>query len=272
MRAPSLQRLLLVVAAVGATGCSREASPGATADSASTQSAGGHVPGVGGAGGVGGGFGGAGSAGGGMGGASGGVPLDGFGTIVGGCDELEPDELMTGAAAFTIANEIDFGMRPFSRDVLSPGGQTIFDDPNAGGSSKESEIIAYEVLYRCELAELLKTETEIVYDTNGTITDMLVDIDDLKIGVSVVRAFKFMAPYTVQDALTKMEEKLDGIQESNANVSAEDAWTKQILHVIAEKPENVTAVQEALPQIDAASRGDTIVIITLTSGDDAFAY
>ncbi len=215
-----------------------------------------------------------GAGGGGSAGAGGGidVPLDGFGVIAGACGELDPRELVARSPAFELENAIDFGTLTFSRDVLSPGGQTLFDAPNAGGSSKESEIIAFELLHRCELATLLKTETQIVYDTTGALTDMLVEIDGLKVGVSVVRAFKYMAEYTESDALAKMGEKLADIQESSANVSSADAWDKQILAVIAEKPENAAAVQAALPQIDVATRGDTIVIITVTHGDDAFVY
>ena len=174
--------------------------------------------------------------------------------------------------SFEIVNTIDFMMRSFDSSLLSVGGQTIFDDPNAGGSSKESEAIAYEVLYRCELASLLKTETQIVYQDPGTITDFLVEVDGLKVGVSVVRAFAFMAEYTVQDAFDKMTEKLLDIQESTANVSPADAWEKQILAVIAEKPENATNVVTALGMIDASTRGDTIVVVTTTNGDDAFIY
>lgn len=200
------------------------------------------------------------------------VPLDGFGDLSGDCGELDPEELMAGAAPFELSNEIDFGSLRFDYDGLSPGAQTIHDDPNAGGSSKMSELFAFEVLHRCELAGLLKTETEIVYDAEGSITDLLVEIDGLKVGVSVVRAFKFMGDYTVDDALPKMTEKLADILESSDNVSSVDAWGKQILHVIAEKPANVTAVQEALLQIDADTRADTIVVVTLTSGADAFLY
>ncbi len=200
------------------------------------------------------------------------MPLDGFGSIDGACGELDPSELAAMAPPFELYNAIDFSSSGYSRDVLSPGGQVLFDNPNAGGSSKESEIIAYEMLYRCELAALVKTETQIVYDEVGSITDMLVEIDGLRIGVSVVRAYVYMAEYTVADALDILTEKLADIQESSQNVSAADAWSKQILHVIAEKPENAGVVQQALPQIDTAVRGDTIVVVTVTNGDDAFIY
>lgn len=215
---------------------------------------------------------GGGASGGGGSGGSAALPLDGFGTLSGDCGEIEPGELMTGSAPFEIVNAIDFMMLSFDSSLLSAGGQTIFDDPNAGGSSKESEAIAYDVLYRCELATLLKTETEIVYDTSGKITDFLVEVDGLKVGVSVVRAFAFMTEYTVQNAFDTMTDKLLDIQESTANVSPGDAWEKQILAVISEKPENTANVVTALGMIDAGTRGDTIVVVTTTNGDDAFIY
>ncbi len=208
---------------------------------------------------------------GGMGGG-GSLPLAGFGTVSGDCDELDPSELMAMSSPITLSNAIDFPMTSYMRADLTPGGQTLFDDPNAGGSSKDSEIFAYEVLARCELASLLKTETNIMYEAMGPITDMLVEVDGLKIGVSVVRAFKFNGDYTLQDALPIITDKLDDIQQSSANVSPVDAWEKQILSVIAEKPENAAVVMDALTQVAPATRGDTVVLITTTDGEDAFIY
>jgi hypothetical protein len=72
------------------------------------------------------------------------------------------------------------------------GGRTLVETPNAGGSSGYSEVFAFEQLAACEMAGLLKTETQIVYDTAGKITDILVTIDGKKIGVSVVRAVQFV--------------------------------------------------------------------------------
>lgn len=206
------------------------------------------------------------------GGMGGGVPLAGFGSLTGDCGELDSGELLRMSPGVVLTNTVDFPATPYMYGDLSMGGQTIFDDPNAGGSSKDSELFAFEVLHRCELATLLKTETEIDYTTTGPITDMLVEIDGLKIGVSVVRAFKFMGGYTLQDALPILTNKLDDIQQSSASVSAADAWEKQILSVVAEKPENATIVGQALDQIDVATRGDTVVVITVTEGDDAFVY
>jgi hypothetical protein len=273
-RAACLSLLLttLLLGACGGDGTPSGPSTGGSSTGVGQGAGGGQGGQAGGQGGVG--QGGEGLQGGGGTGQGGGtaVPLDGFGAISGECGVLDPAELMTSSPPFEIENAIDFGASAFDSSLLSRGGQTIYDDPNAGGSSKESEAIAFDVLYRCELAALLKTETEILYDTTGAITDFLTEVDGLKVGVSVVRAYAFMADYTVADAVSKMTEKLLDIQESSANVSSGDAWTKQILAVIAEKPENASAVVTALGMIDAATRGDTIVVITVTDGDDAFVY
>jgi hypothetical protein len=272
--------------ALGAFGCGGEEPLGSPAGSG-----GGQVQGAGGAGAAAGGGaqggsaaggssqGGAGSASGGSGGAgnggAGGVPLAGFGVIVGDCGELDPPELMAMSMPQKLDNSLDFAMMPFDYTALSTGGKKVFDDGNLGGSSLYSEVFSYEVLFRCELASLLKTETEIGYDdVNGKKTDLLVEIDGLKIGVSVTRGYHFPpnTPYTVAQAQTLLDGKLSDILLSSANVNAADAWNKQILHILAYEMQHVTALQTAYTMLDPAVLADTIVLVTLTEGDDAFIY
>lgn len=202
------------------------------------------------------------------------LPLPGYGTLTGDCDKLDPGSLIGMSPGVVLTNAIDFPATPYMLSDLSPGGQVIFNTNNENPNSKDSELMAFEVLHRCELATLLKTESEVSYDDNnpGPITDLLVAIDGFKIGVSVVRAFQFMDEYTLQVALPKVTEKLNDIQASSARVLPGDAWDKQILSVIAEKPENAAVVAEALGQISASVRGDTIVVITVTNGEDTFIY
>jgi len=204
-----------------------------------------------------------------------GIEPEGFGVISGPCGELD-DELTSSEGAF-FTNRIDFGTDPYDDadyDRLTPGGREILDDGNAGGSSILSEVFSYEMLARCEGAVLLKTETEIVYDTPGKITDLLVEIDGHKIGVSVTRAvaFPFENPYSVEQARTLLEKKLQDIQASSANVSAEDAWVKQVLYVMAYGPGHAASLETAFGQIDASIRADTLLMVTVSDGDDAFLY
>ncbi len=204
------------------------------------------------------------------------TPLPGFGTITGTCGPIDTSHLQS-PDNFVFINTIDFGTDPYDAsdyEHLSLGGQTIADTPNAGGSSQWSEVFSYELLYRCELAQLLKTETEILYDTEGAITDLLVSINTLKVGVSVTRAMSWPrdTPYSPTQALDLLEGKLEDIQESSQNVAAADAWEKQILHVITDRVEHISVLQDALNTIDVALLGDTIVLLSVTEGQDDFIY
>lgn len=204
------------------------------------------------------------------------VPLPGFGIISGTCGVLD-DELFESTPSFFV-NTLDFEMNgydPTELSELTPGGQEIIADGNAGGSSVMSEVFSYEVLARCELAELIKTENEIVYiPAQSRKTDLLVRIDGEPIGVSVTRAVGWPRddPYTVQQARTLLEDKLSDILISSANVSPADAWRKQILHVIAYAPMHADSLEAAFELIDPAIKADTIVWVTVSEGDDLFIY
>ena len=137
------------------------------------------------------------------------VPLDGFGTIMGACGVLDDAEL-TGQAPHFSESSLGFGTMMFDYAALSDGGKKAHDDGNLGGSSLYSEVFAYEMLYRCELATLLKTEAEISYnDPQGKKTDLIVSIDGHRIGVSVTRAVSFPPenPFPVSTAKALLDKK-----------------------------------------------------------------
>lgn len=203
------------------------------------------------------------------------VPLAGFGDLSGMCGVLNDPELTGGS--LLVRDELDFErayVDPADRPLLTPGGLHIAETDNAGGSSVMSEIFAYEQLARCELAPLLKTETEITYDTAGKITDLLVEVDGRKIGVSVTRAFAFPigTPYSLSQATTLLERKLSDIQMSTANVSDADRWEKQILAYLAIDAQAADTVVEAWGNASTALKADTILLVTVTSGADLFIY
>jgi hypothetical protein len=201
-------------------------------------------------------------------------PDPGLGVISGDCGLIDAMELDS-PSPFTFESAIDFGMVGFDYDMLTPGGQEIFDDGNLGGSSVESEIVAYELLARCEGAILLGTEAEIQYtDPMGIKTDLLVEIDSRVVGVSVTRAvgFPFDAPYTEMQAADLLTDKLEDILVSSANVAPRDAWVKQILHVIAYADMHAESIFAAYATLAPEITADTILVVTVTHGDDAFVY
>ncbi len=198
------------------------------------------------------------------------------GEISGPCGELDDAELL-GAEPSVFQNAINFPTGYTMADMarLSPGAQEILRDGTAGGSSGLSEAISFELLHRCEGAVLIKSETEVIYDDPmSKKTDILVEIDGYKIGVSVTRAVGFPRddPYTPEQAAPLIARKLSDILESTENVTAADAWRKQILHVIAYGPMHAESVRTAAGMIDSAILADTILWVTVTNGDDAFIY
>ncbi len=201
-------------------------------------------------------------------------PDEPLGELEGACGELDAAELSS-PDSFLFENAIDFGVLGFDYDLLTPGGKEVFDDGNLNQSSLHSEVIAYEVLARCDMAALLKTEGEVVYDDPmGKKTDLLVELDGLKVGVSVTRAYGFPPddPYTVAQAESLLTDKLSDIPLSTANVAPEDQWVKQILHVIAYAEMHAESIATAYAGLPDNVKGDTIVVVTVTHGDDEFIY
>ncbi len=205
------------------------------------------------------------------GGAGGSGPVDGYGALsmcpaIGLPDILSPDPAL-------FADVLDFtGYPVFDVSLLSPGGQAMHAAGNLNSSSLDSEVFAYEVLYRCDGAEFLKGEGQIIYAIDGKKTDLLVGIAGQKVGVSVVRAESFPkgSPYPVDQAFTVLSGKLSDILQSTANVAPEDAWEKQILAVMAQTPDHALAIEQAYDMVDAATKSDTILLVTVTEGEDAF--
>ena len=200
-------------------------------------------------------------------------PLDGQGVLSGECGELGPEEFDS-SDSFFFRNTLTFE-EPLDEENLSEGGEKVLNDGNLGGSSIWSEVFSFEVLYRCELATLEKTEAEIDYnDPGGKKTDLLVEIDGYAVGVSVTRAYAWPPeePYTLEQATALLEDKLADIPLSTANVSSEDMWTRQILHVLAYTPEHASRIQESYESLSSEIKGDTILFVTETEGDDAFMY
>lgn len=199
-----------------------------------------------------------------------------FGMTGGMCGVLQQMDLTGESPQFFRASltfEREF-VDPDDRPLLTPGGLRIRETPNAGGSSVFSEVFAFEELARCEGAELLKTEEEIAYDTVGKKTDLLVRFGDVKIGVSVVRTFGYPlgTPYTLDQAKTLIQRKLDDINTSSMLVSEADRWEKQFLSVLAWDDATVETVHEAWTTFSAETRADTQLVVVATHGTDLFIY
>lgn len=197
------------------------------------------------------------------------------GTIAGPCGEIDTELL--DPSPFHFENELTFPVRLTEADLVhfTEGARDVIAEGTVGGSSVYSEAMSFEVLARCEGASLLASEPGIHYvDPGGSRTDLLVVIDGHRVGVSVTRAvaFPFDEPYPLSSAQSLLTQKLEGIQESSANVAPEHAWVKQILHVIAYAPMHGEMFRMAWETTPADLRADTILLVTVTHGEDAFIY
>ncbi len=194
-----------------------------------------------------------------------------LGTLLGRCPALMAQ--LQSPLPSLVRNDLQFVMpERYERAALSPGGQRLFDTPNAGGSSLESEVMSFEVLHFCDGALLQATETEIRYappDDSGanSITDILVTIGGARVGVSVTRAYRPMPMVlTEADVRALLVTKLTGVNRSSMRVLPADRWIKQILHVFVANSNVGDLVERAWATIDAPTRANTIVLLTVTRG------
>ena len=79
-------------------------------------------------------------------------------------------------------------------------------------------------------------------------------------------------PYTKDDARALLDQKLQGVLESTANVAPEDAWSRQILYVIAYAQQHADSLNEAWEEVDVSLQSSTILWVTVSDGDDEFLY
>lgn len=202
-------------------------------------------------------------------------PLGGFGTISGLCNVLDDGE-WSSKSPFFFRNAIDFGTATYDPKLFSAEAQQILDEGTRGGSSGESEALAFEMVRRCELAKLVKSEKLIDYiDANGKKTDILVEIDGRKIGVSVVRPYHYPPsnPYTEAEALIIIKRKLEEMPLSQKNAKPENAWERSVLSAIAYNSQYADVVKSVWDnQISAETKGDAILLLTVTDGNDGFLY
>ncbi|MEM6731084.1 MAG: hypothetical protein AAF658_05985 [Myxococcota bacterium] len=203
------------------------------------------------------------------------APDPGFGTLSGPCRVLSSSILADNEPRL-VSNDLDFGVDAFDpSDVddvaqLTPGAQELVAANSSGGSNLGAEVFAYEALARCESAELVKTEDEIVYDSPSPEVDFSVSIGATAVGVSVTRICPFPpdTPFLEDDCQPVLEDKLGDLQQASVGVSSADGWTRTVLQVMAEQPQHATACTQAWDALAPAIRGETLVWLTVAEGDD----
>ncbi len=163
--------------------------------------------------------------------------------------------------------------RTFDEADLTADAQEVY--AVYAGSAASSAGLAMEAAYGACRAQLLQTRDEIIYtDMGGKKADFRIQIDGRPVGVTVTRAVGFPPDeaYTQAMASTLLSNKLGDISTENLNVDSSNAWGKQVLIVFAYAESHVESLTAAFDALDAATKGDTIVLIIRTDGDDSFLY
>lgn len=162
-----------------------------------------------------------------------------------------------------------------------------------------SEVLSVEMMKRVFGANLLRTEMEIEYSPQGgSITDYTCNIYGTSVGVSVtrffhqsyywidnwsLRAMKFDAEYSAEDAKLLLWKKLSGIVMSSQNgdllkwsgvlmllfsVVPDNGWTKQILHVFALNEDIADIIQNEFEEAPDQLKTNTILLVTICNNSD----
>jgi len=200
-------------------------------------------------------------------------PVDIYGDGPFDCDFVPPEDL-TGAEPSFRQTTVRVQDAPTTAQ-LSEGGREVLEDGNLNPNSLQSELLAFEVLHRCEGVSLIYTEGEVPYtNPDGKKTDLVVTWDQARIGVSVTRAVGFPPddPWGVDKATTLLTDKLEDVRRSSDNVREDEAWAKQILFVAAYAPEHGDSLWQAWQALDPEVTGDIAVVVSITDGDDDFIY
>jgi len=191
------------------------------------------------------------------------------------CGKPNEVEWKATSSPFYFEGRVDFGTAGWDATQLTADGKTINNTPNLGGKSVKSEVVAFEMLARCDFAKLIKSESQInYYNVGGKKTDILVQINGRKIGVSVVRAHNYYdsGPYSSYDAQYILEKKLNDIPLSAANAVDEDAWERSMLAVIADDQATADVVKSTWEGLSADLRSNVILFVTVTDGYDYEVY
>ena len=169
-------------------------------------------------------------------------------------------DMNSSALVLTYFNQV----KRFKSMKLTNEANLIFNTPNAGGSSVESEVLSLEMLKKYFNAKLLKTEMEVSYfPEGGSITDYVVLVFDIVVGVSVTRAMKFNGEFTLDDANVLLNKKLKGILQSSRNSLIK--WEKQLLHVWVYDENVMNVLTQAWAQVDPELKSNTVMIVTLAT-------
>ncbi|KAI8147468.1 hypothetical protein BJV82DRAFT_575443 [Fennellomyces sp. T-0311] len=155
---------------------------------------------------------------------------------------------------------------------LGHGARRVLTAPTGGRTSQSSvmsEALSVELLSRLLGSDLTKTETELMYASEGPMTDYACQIHNTQLGVSVTRAMSYWGNYTKEDAIKLLTRKLNGILRSSERI-VNASFDKQILHVLTMSGRDAAMVKRACRQLSQELKSDTVILITTLNTESVF--
>jgi len=157
--------------------------------------------------------------------------------------------------------------------VLCRSAQRMLLEDNAGGSSRISEAMSFELLHRAFRASLICTEMELKYwPANGSMTDYSIEIDGICLGVSVTRAMGRRPDERIDELAAEalLRKKLSGILRSSETCITH-SFRKQILHIWVRTCADADAVERAYSRMEPLLVANTVVLLTVCTLELLFA-
>ena len=144
----------------------------------------------------------------------------------------------------------------------------VLDNPNAGGNSILSEVLACDILYRLHGAKNVHTEMEVNYIySNWKICDFTMEIYDNRVGISVTRAMNYKDPseYKLENADTLLRKKLYGLILTRDNATYIDTFYTSILFIWCQTTRIAELLCEAYNALDESLTPPELIIYCVVS-------
>lgn len=145
--------------------------------------------------------------------------------------------------------------------------QKIYQEPNAGGSSYNSEALSADLISELFCASNLVTEMELQYKYETKKCDYLIQMYGQNVGVSVTRGMKYPEPgmYEREDAERLLEKKLSDLIAARSGLRQIHKFNKSILHIWCETNTIADMLTEVYHGLHSYYKNNIVVVLTVTN-------
>jgi len=177
--------------------------------------------------------------------------------------------------AFGLTRNTWTSRRPLKDYQISEGAEKIYKEPNAGGSSVNSEALSADVFADLFNASEILTEMEIDYGaTNWKKCDYVAKMFGNEYAVSVTRAMKHFQPdsYDHEDARELLTKKLNGLSVACSGMLGYGRLNKSVLHIWCQSEKIADTITEVYARLPSFLKRGVVIMLTLALGANYIYY